>query len=205
MQTATGRIRYNPTIPGLPRNGDWLILECDDDWHRMYAAEAEARLPGRWMLAVDADRYFTSEYAGRPQQPLIRQHEKYGVFTERQVRTPHELPRTFVDYTPHLALFRPRFERPVWGVHISVVRGESPRIHRATWDQQVRRRGSRGCPPEFVEGAEVEFEFDPTLELFGTHWCLRVRCPQVPAIRRFYGLTDYSKVPLHLTVGVTEG
>lgn len=73
-----------------------------------------------------------------------------------------------------------------------------------TWAQLRDRVDTR--VPEFLrEDATVEFEFEPDLRLGHTHWYLKVRCPQVPGIRRFYGLTDYPKVPLHLTVGVVSG
>lgn len=270
MQTATGRVRYNP-INSLARNGDWLILECDDDWHHWYAKDAQQRMPGSWRQVVDADRFFTREYEGRPRQPVLRRYEKYGkAYTEQ---TDEVAARDFVDYTPHIALLRPKFVMPMWGAHISVLRSETPTKNTRLWQQQtqlgklefrirtLRRqnqelrekieaytatlvpglppqeisrgqsvvrqlqqefrntlnrirtlesearpfRGQPGLPPIFAEGSEIEFQFNPEMYLARTHWCLSVRCPWVAEVRQFYGLPAKCPVPLHLTVGVTEG
>jgi hypothetical protein len=68
--------------------------------------------------------------------------------------------------------------------------------------ERLRSQEIRRMPDFLVEDALVEFEYDPELLLGRTHWFLRVRCPQVVEFRRFYGLPDYPRVPLHLTVGV---
>lgn len=182
-----------------------MILTCDRDWHRMYIPDVQRLSPGEWMMVADADRAFDNTYQGRPRQPLIRKFRKGGDYTEHQVVEPHDLPTVFVDYTPHLGLVRPRFMPPAWGPHISVIRGEQPTQNRDIWDLMVRRRGGMDTPDWLRENSPVEFEYDLELQAARTHWYLRVRCPQVVAIRRFYGLPDYPKVPLHLTVGVSEG
>lgn len=203
MPTATGQLRYDPTVPGLPLNGHWMVLSCDMDWHRMYVPDVERMAPGTWMLVADADRIFDNTYQGRPQQPVLRRFRKGGDYIEHQVADPSSLPNVFVDYTPHLGLVRPRFDPPAWGPHISIIRGEQPTRNQDIWDILARRRGSAEMPDWLRQNASVEFEYDPELHMARTHWYLRIRCPQVMAIRRFYGLSDYPKVPLHLTVGVS--
>lgn len=62
MPTAVGRLRYGPQSPSLPRKGWWLLLECDRDWFRRYAPEAQRELPPQFVEVVDRDRVFEGRH-----------------------------------------------------------------------------------------------------------------------------------------------
>lgn len=75
---------------------------------------------------------------------------------------------------------------PLWGPHISVVRGEEP-PDPAAWGR--------------LDGATVAFEYDSVLrETEGFVWC-PVECPEALAVRETLGLLRCPDPPLHLTVG----
>ncbi|MBX9400366.1 hypothetical protein K4L06_03520 [Lysobacter sp. BMK333-48F3] len=81
-------------------------------------------------------------------------------------------------------------QAPLWGPHISVIRGETP-PRPAAW-----RR---------LDGATVGFEYDPQVhEAQGYVWC-PVRCPALLDLREELGLLREPQPALHLTIGNANG
>ncbi|MBP3956555.1 hypothetical protein J8F10_14845 [Gemmata sp. G18] len=77
-------------------------------------------------------------------------------------------------------------QQPLWGPHISVIRGNEP-PDPAAWGQ--------------LDGAAVEFEYDSVVrETGGFVWC-PVECPEALAVRETLGLPRCPDPPLHLTIG----
>lgn len=78
--------------------------------------------------------------------------------------------------------------RPVWGTHISVIRGEAvPNDH--LWRMDANKL--------------IEFEYEPGVIDNGEYYWLKVRCDALLDIRSKYGLPRYPKFGLHLTIGRT--
>lgn len=73
---------------------------------------------------------------------------------------------------------------PLARSHISVVRGEEPRIPNV-WDKLI--------------GQRLEFKYNFDLQTNGKHWWVYVEAPALLQIRRDLGLNP-PKFPLHLTV-----
>lgn len=77
-------------------------------------------------------------------------------------------------------------QAPLWGPHISVIRGERPPAG-GVW-------GKHNSVP-------VEFEYDPIVrETEGWVWC-PVECPAALAIRAELGLPRDPEPALHMTIG----
>ncbi|WP_257389090.1 hypothetical protein [Tahibacter caeni] len=77
-------------------------------------------------------------------------------------------------------------QAPLWGTHVSVIRGELP-PHPGHWGDG--------------EGERVDFTFDPLgRETNGYVW-FPVRCAAVLDLRERLGLPREPQPPLHLTVG----
>jgi len=88
--------------------------------------------------------------------------------------------------------------RSLWGSHVSVVRGEKPKILN-NWKKHYKE--------------EVGFSFDPeNIFCNGKHWWINIESQYLIDIRRNLGLSDLPKtfdketgsmvnVPLHLTIG----
>ena len=77
-------------------------------------------------------------------------------------------------------------QAPLWGPHISVIRGEEP-PNAATWGDG--------------NGLEVEFEYDPVArETDGYVWC-PVLCAPALDLREKLGLSRSPELALHLTIG----
>jgi hypothetical protein len=77
-------------------------------------------------------------------------------------------------------------QAPLWGTHISVVRGEEP-PRPAEWDRDA--------------GAEVEFDYEPVVRETGGYLWLAVACPRALERRVQLGLPREPVPPLHLTIG----
>jgi hypothetical protein len=75
---------------------------------------------------------------------------------------------------------------PVWGTHISVIRGEEP-PNGAAWGR--------------LQGAEVEFEYEPLVRVTDGYLWAVVACPAALGHREELGLTREPRPPLHLTIG----
>ena len=84
-----------------------------------------------------------------------------------------------------------RLQRPLWGNHISMIRGEEPRQNEAAWDH--------------LDGRVVEFRFNPDLGFNQSgdrvYWWLDVECSEIGDLRESFGLDRDPEFPLHLTLG----
>jgi hypothetical protein len=80
--------------------------------------------------------------------------------------------------------------RPAWGTHVSILRGEAPRKNEDKWAKDA--------------GRVLEFEYEPVVLTNGKHWWLKVECPGLAEVRRFYGLGSPRVAP-HLTIGNLPG
>jgi len=79
-----------------------------------------------------------------------------------------------------------RLQGPLWGAHISAIRGERPPLQ-ALWKRW--------------DGATVEFDYDPAVrETDGFVWC-PVRCERLLGLREELGLPREPQPALHLTIG----
>lgn len=77
-------------------------------------------------------------------------------------------------------------QEPLWGTHVSVIRGEMPPSH----DQWGRLAG---------QTVELEYTHEPQ-ETAGYVW-LPVTCPAALDYRESLGLSREPSLPLHLTIG----
>ncbi|HVJ63099.1 MAG TPA: hypothetical protein VM555_10360 [Tahibacter sp.] len=77
-------------------------------------------------------------------------------------------------------------QAPLWGVHLSVIRGEQP-TDSGAWGQ--------------YDGEAVEFDYDPVArETDGYVWC-PAECDTILDLRERLGLAREPSPPLHLTIG----
>ena len=93
----------------------------------------------------------------------------------------------FLRHLFELGHYRTRsLQPPLWGTHISVIRGEQPLMADA-WGE--------------LDGVAVEFAYMPIVhETNRFAWC-QVECPEALALREAFGLSRQSQPPLHLTIG----
>jgi hypothetical protein len=81
-----------------------------------------------------------------------------------------------------------KLTRPVWGTHISVIRGERvPNYNLWRLD----------------ENKTIEFEYEPGVIDNGEYYWLKVKCDALLDLREKYGLKRSPQFGLHLTVGRT--
>lgn len=81
-----------------------------------------------------------------------------------------------------------KLTRPVWGTHISVIRGEKiPNMH--LWGLGANKI--------------VEFEYEGGVLDNGEYYWLKAKCPVLSEIREQYGLYREPKFGFHLTIGRT--
>lgn len=81
-------------------------------------------------------------------------------------------------------------QAPLWGTHVSVIRGEAP-PKPAAWKR--------------LDGAAIAFDYDPDArETDGYVWCA-VRCPALLDLREELGLAREPQPALHLTIGNALG
>jgi hypothetical protein len=81
-----------------------------------------------------------------------------------------------------------KLTRPVWGAHVSVIRGEFvPNIK--LW--------------HLDENKLVEFEYEGGVLDNGEYYWLKVRCLYLLNLREKYGLSREPRLGLHLTIGRT--
>ena len=81
-----------------------------------------------------------------------------------------------------------KLTRPVWGTHISVIRGErlnDPKLWRLD------------------EGKLIEFEYEGGVIDNGEYFWLKVNCPYLGDLREKMGLRREPRFGFHLTVGRT--
>ena len=83
-----------------------------------------------------------------------------------------------------------KLNRPVWGTHISVIRGEYvPNNH--LWKMD--------------ENKIVEFEYEDGVEGNDEYYWLKAKCDYLLDLREKYGLSREPKYGLQLTVGRVDG
>lgn len=81
-----------------------------------------------------------------------------------------------------------KLTRPVWGTHISVIRGERiPNMH--LWGLSSNKI--------------VEFEYEGGVLDNGEYYWLKASCPFLSEIREKYGLSREPRFGFHLTIGRT--
>lgn len=79
-----------------------------------------------------------------------------------------------------------KLTRPVWGAHISCIRGEFiPNIK--LWGIQANKL--------------IEFDYDAGVMNNREYFWLKVRCPILSELRTQYGLSREPKFGFHLTIG----
>jgi len=83
--------------------------------------------------------------------------------------------------------YRPRIQRPVWGSHISVIRGE-------TLLNETKNE---------IDGMTIEFVYLLDMQTNGCHFYMPVICPVLDDIRELFGCGK-SIVNYHLSIGNTR-
>lgn len=81
-----------------------------------------------------------------------------------------------------------KLTRPVWGTHISVIRGERVPNHKL-WrlnDHKI-----------------IEFDYEAGVLDNGEYYWLKVVCPELEELREAYGLSKQPQFGFHLTIGRT--
>lgn len=79
-----------------------------------------------------------------------------------------------------------KLTRPVWGTHVSVIRGEKiPNMN--LWGLSANKI--------------IEFEYEEGVIDNGEYYWLKARCPTLSEIREQYGLYKEPRFGFHLTVG----
>lgn len=81
-----------------------------------------------------------------------------------------------------------KLTRPVWGTHISIIRGE---------------KVPNGNLWRLDENKIVEFEYEGGVQDNGEYYWLKVTCPYLSNLREKYGLSRDPRFGFHLTVGRT--
>jgi hypothetical protein len=87
--------------------------------------------------------------------------------------------------------FHKGLQRPAWGGHITIIRGEEPHVGKRLW--------------EALEGVELTFQYDGSVETDGKHLWLPVFCEAAEDVRLSLGLPRQPEFPFHLTFAVAEG
>lgn len=81
-----------------------------------------------------------------------------------------------------------KLTRPVWGTHISIIRGEYVPNYKL-W--------------RLDENKLIEFEYEGGVIDNGEYYWLKVNCPLLSELRKKYGLSPEPRFGFHLTVGRT--
>jgi len=81
-----------------------------------------------------------------------------------------------------------KLTRPVWGTHVSVIRGE-----------RIPNMNLWGLDANKI----IEFEYEPGVIDNGEYYWLKVRCPYLSGLRKKYGLHPEPRFGFHLTIGRT--
>lgn len=81
-----------------------------------------------------------------------------------------------------------KLTRPVWGTHISIIRGEMVPNHKL-WGLKKNKI--------------IEFTYDAGVLDNGEYYWLKVMCPELEDLREKYGLSRHPKFGFHLTIGRT--
>lgn len=101
-----------------------------------------------------------------------------------------ETPKDILDYYHHWILKEEniKLQKPLFGSHISVIRGEEPAEHKkdlwCKYDQE-----------------EIYFQYSNDIETDGQHWWLPITSKQLEEIRSELGFDKYPEHGYHLTLG----
>lgn len=82
--------------------------------------------------------------------------------------------------------YRPKLMRPVFGAHISIIRGEKIPNYEL-WG--------------LGKDKTVSFEYEDGVRTNGEYYWLKVHCPELEGLRVAYGLSPHPQFGFHLTVG----
>jgi len=77
-------------------------------------------------------------------------------------------------------------DRPSWGAHVSIIRGEEPKKNLDRW--------------RYNEGLITPFAYSHDIYTNGAHWWVNVDCLDYANLRDFYGF-DPGKRHFHLSIG----
>jgi hypothetical protein len=91
----------------------------------------------------------------------------------------------------HLGL---KIQRPAWGAHISVIRGETPLTEDPyqTWSTFKDQ----------YDGQEIMFDYELQPKTNGRHWWLKIFAPELNTLRSAMGYPAHGLFGLHLTLGI---
>lgn len=81
-----------------------------------------------------------------------------------------------------------KLTRPVWGTHISIIRGE-----------KIPNMNLWGIDSHKI----IEFEYEGGVMDNGEYYWLKAKCPYLSSLREKYGLRSEPKFGFHLTIGRT--
>lgn len=81
--------------------------------------------------------------------------------------------------------YKPKIQRPLWGTHISIIRGE------AVLNEYIKKQ---------LFDLSIEYYYSPTLQSNGVHFYLPVICPILDSIRNEFALPA-TLVAYHLSIG----
>lgn len=80
-----------------------------------------------------------------------------------------------------------RIQRPAWGSHVSICRGEEP-VNKDFWKRH--------------DGETLIMRYDPDVRTNGNHWWMRIECEGMLDIREELGLPRHGRFNLHMTLGM---
>lgn len=106
-----------------------------------------------------------------------------------RIENGHEI----IDYYRNriLTMTKTKIQKPLWGAHISVVRGEEPK-DKSMW--------------KAMDGKVVDVRLLRPLKNNDMYWWFDVYVPELHTLRQQLGLSFQPRQPFHLTVGrVAEG
>jgi len=84
--------------------------------------------------------------------------------------------------------YYPMLARPIFGAHVSVIRGERIPNHNL-WKMD--------------DNKIIEFDYEPGVEDNGEYYWLKVKCKYLEDLREKYGLSRIPRFGYHLTIGRT--
>lgn len=87
--------------------------------------------------------------------------------------------------------YRITVQRPAWGAHISVVRGEETTIQNWEYWKNI------------YNNKELEFEHGLIIKTNGGHWWLNINCPELFKLRTDMRYPKDTKFSFHLTLGMS--
>lgn len=85
--------------------------------------------------------------------------------------------------------WKPKLIRPVWGTHVSIIRGET-----------IPNPDIWGIGKDKI----VHFEYESSVKDNGEYYWLKVYCDELAALRQAYGLSRHPQFGFHLTIGRTS-